>query len=221
MVYFGGAGGIRTLDRALQPYNGLANRRLQPLGHSSGKADMPDAGASRKRQIAVRRIPCNLEGLWGDHATKSPDGKTPVRTADRRWAGREIHCRDQDLNGTGRQPVFILYGGRLARRARAAVPRPEPALSLVGWMISVGTDDSLEHSIRRKPFAVRNGNPAFGAPAPRCARQIELFENRLMKQRFVIKSRSQLSVNCATPIQKRRPSQGPKRFLYCVCRGVR
>jgi hypothetical protein len=33
----GGAGGIRTLDRALQPYNGLANRRLQPLGHSSGR----------------------------------------------------------------------------------------------------------------------------------------------------------------------------------------
>src|SRR5713226_2168975 len=32
----GGAGGIRTLDRALQPYNGLANRRLQPLGHISG-----------------------------------------------------------------------------------------------------------------------------------------------------------------------------------------
>jgi hypothetical protein len=31
----GGDGGIRTLDRALQPYNGLANRRLQPLGHVS------------------------------------------------------------------------------------------------------------------------------------------------------------------------------------------
>src|ERR1043166_8336584 len=31
----GGAGGIRTLDTALGPYNGLANRRLQPLGHSS------------------------------------------------------------------------------------------------------------------------------------------------------------------------------------------
>ena len=31
----GGDGGIRTLDRALQPYNGLANRRLQPLGHIS------------------------------------------------------------------------------------------------------------------------------------------------------------------------------------------
>src|SRR5271163_4798472 len=32
---YGGDGGIRTLDRALQPYNGLANRRLQPLGHVS------------------------------------------------------------------------------------------------------------------------------------------------------------------------------------------
>jgi hypothetical protein len=46
-----GAGGIRTLDRALQPYNGLANRRLQPLGHSSGTPDMPDAVPSRKRQV--------------------------------------------------------------------------------------------------------------------------------------------------------------------------
>ena len=32
----GGEGGIRTLDRVVRPYNGLANRRLQPLGHLSG-----------------------------------------------------------------------------------------------------------------------------------------------------------------------------------------
>src|SRR5882724_9509649 len=31
----GGGRGIRTLDRDLSPYNGLANRRLQPLGHPS------------------------------------------------------------------------------------------------------------------------------------------------------------------------------------------
>ena len=31
----GGVGGIRTLGTAFQPYNGLANRRLQPLGHHS------------------------------------------------------------------------------------------------------------------------------------------------------------------------------------------
>ena len=46
----GGAGGIRTLDRALQPYNGLANRRLQPLGHIS----VPQTGethSSRESRI--------------------------------------------------------------------------------------------------------------------------------------------------------------------------
>ena len=31
----GGERGIRTLDRTLRSYNGLANRRLQPLGHLS------------------------------------------------------------------------------------------------------------------------------------------------------------------------------------------
>ena len=32
---YGGEMGIRTPDRAFRPYNGLANRRLQPLGHLS------------------------------------------------------------------------------------------------------------------------------------------------------------------------------------------
>ena len=62
----GGDGGIRTLDRALQPYNGLANRRLQPLGHVSTQADMPDAGATRKRQICTIAISAkclNIKGL--------------------------------------------------------------------------------------------------------------------------------------------------------------
>jgi hypothetical protein len=29
----GGEEGIRTLDTGFSPYNGLANRRLRPLGH--------------------------------------------------------------------------------------------------------------------------------------------------------------------------------------------
>jgi hypothetical protein len=33
----GGGDGIRTHDRGLSPYNGLANRRLQPLGHPSAR----------------------------------------------------------------------------------------------------------------------------------------------------------------------------------------
>src|SRR4029077_8136007 len=32
----GGEGGIRTLDTTFGSYNGLANRRLQPLGHLTG-----------------------------------------------------------------------------------------------------------------------------------------------------------------------------------------
>ena len=50
----GGDGGIRTLDRALQPYNGLANRRLQPLGHISGR--------SARRDICPTRSP--IASVW-------------------------------------------------------------------------------------------------------------------------------------------------------------
>ena len=35
----GGEGGIRTLDRGLRPYSGLANRRPQPLGDFSAPAE--------------------------------------------------------------------------------------------------------------------------------------------------------------------------------------
>jgi hypothetical protein len=66
---FGGAGGIRTLDRALQPYNGLANRRLQPLGHSSVEPDMPDAGVGRKRQISGCRISKPIPSQFNDCGT--------------------------------------------------------------------------------------------------------------------------------------------------------
>ena len=34
----GGEAGIRTLDTGFGPYNGLANRRLQPLGHLTARA---------------------------------------------------------------------------------------------------------------------------------------------------------------------------------------
>jgi hypothetical protein len=33
MLRNGGEAGIRTLGTGFSPYNGLANRRLQPLGH--------------------------------------------------------------------------------------------------------------------------------------------------------------------------------------------
>ena len=48
----GGVGGIRTLGTAFQPYNGLANRRLQPLGHhSKGKKRRPIRALSRPQDV--------------------------------------------------------------------------------------------------------------------------------------------------------------------------
>ena len=57
LVYFGELAeteGIRTLDTALRPYNGLANRRLQPLGHVSGGGNqaLPGDGSKHKTGIA-------------------------------------------------------------------------------------------------------------------------------------------------------------------------
>ena len=45
----GGEAGIRTLGRAFGPYNGLANRRLQPLGHLTAEFQVYDywVGTSR------------------------------------------------------------------------------------------------------------------------------------------------------------------------------
>ena len=59
----GGEGGIRTPGRGISPYNGLANRRLQPLGHLSGGAfnNLPHA-----RQFCCWPI----AGLWKSSAAR-------------------------------------------------------------------------------------------------------------------------------------------------------
>src|SRR5438270_10664498 len=49
-----GEGGIRTPDRGISPYNGLANRRLQPLGHLSsrcGNSQFADGSATPTSRI--------------------------------------------------------------------------------------------------------------------------------------------------------------------------
>ena len=68
-MHTGGDGGIRTLDRALQPYNGLANRRLQPLGHVSGcrryarRCPAPQA-PDLHYPACVTRNPSHLRSSW-------------------------------------------------------------------------------------------------------------------------------------------------------------
>src|SRR5881296_3806695 len=53
MVVRYGEGGIRTPDKAFRPYNGLANRRLQPLGHLSHN-DLRDSITSLEAQLEPR-----------------------------------------------------------------------------------------------------------------------------------------------------------------------
>src|ERR1043166_5168213 len=48
-----GEGAIRTPDKVLRPYNGLANRRLQPLGHLSNFAGRNLAGVAKPRYPSV------------------------------------------------------------------------------------------------------------------------------------------------------------------------
>ena len=75
----GGDGGIRTLDRALQPYNGLANRRLQPLGHISGR--------NARRDICPTPPP--IASVW----RRSCAGSSQIAIASN-WT-----------SGTGRRPL--------------------------------------------------------------------------------------------------------------------
>jgi hypothetical protein len=103
----GGAGGIRTLDRALQPYNGLANRRLQPLGHSSIRADMPDAGARRKRQIRIAQ----------GHLMAPTDSVHPQGPFGVPLQGRGL-CRPQPRNEV--RPDVRIFGA-----AWKAAPEPQ------------------------------------------------------------------------------------------------
>src|SRR5580698_1984187 len=58
---YGGERGIRTLDRAFQPYNGLANRRLQPLGHLSGSVALSIQGSPCRRSGPLPRISAGRE----------------------------------------------------------------------------------------------------------------------------------------------------------------
>jgi hypothetical protein len=91
---YGGDGGIRTLDRALQPYNGLANRRLQPLGHvskpsASGRnsTDAPRAAFGAGGPASSRR---NISGGSDDVGDMPCAGKASRQaTAQRaRWLNK-------------------------------------------------------------------------------------------------------------------------------------
>ena len=73
IVRTGGEGGIRTLDTGVSPYNGLANRRLQPLGHLSG-----DFQQFSMSTMLVGGSP-NPEGLKVGSVSATTSTSTPKR----------------------------------------------------------------------------------------------------------------------------------------------
>ena len=78
----GGEAGIRTLDTGFGPYNGLANRRLQPLGHLTG------AGIAKYNVSA----PEGLDGI-GPGRPAGRDVAREQRDADNGDRGREKRHR--------------------------------------------------------------------------------------------------------------------------------
>ena len=79
-----GETGIRTPDTGLTPYNGLANRRLQPLGHLSGgffdctcivsgsAGEVKPPSSSRVVTSLTQSYPCPSHEPAGSAARKAP-----------------------------------------------------------------------------------------------------------------------------------------------------
>ncbi len=59
-----GERGIRTPGTGLTPYNGLANRRLQPLGHLSGGCGKHGIGEQPGRQTVWRSFRGRGQNAW-------------------------------------------------------------------------------------------------------------------------------------------------------------
>ena len=101
-----GETGIRTPDTGLTPYNGLANRRLQPLGHLSGESS---TATSWYRPLRSRSNSVGDEGLTQAPPTRRPDprrGRRRAASARRRAvadpSGRSPRCAARSPNSSYR-----------------------------------------------------------------------------------------------------------------------
>lgn len=76
-----GEGGIRTLERGFHPFNGLANRPLQPLGHLTNEGlfnHFPPAAGKTSAEVRARNM-----GLWAQR-----DGPLALK---KRWAFKHLN----------------------------------------------------------------------------------------------------------------------------------
>lgn len=122
----GGDGGIRTLDRALQPYNGLANRRLQPLGHVSIPSDWVPPTPCRPNRL--RPTPAGETGAGSflgrssTYARALPGRQGPTAASAQRHDGAPRPCNR-------RRPKAFHLSERAGRlRLRRGRPGPRTRL---------------------------------------------------------------------------------------------
>ena len=135
-MMIGGDGGIRTLDRALQPYNGLANRRLQPLGHISAARrdsrppDMPDARAHCKTRAQTAR----------SFAATAPLGRTefcaPLRPGRGRPSRRHGTSMTRALRAVGPTDARLVARQTLVHDAEQAIDLDRIAIDRVGDLLA-------------------------------------------------------------------------------------
>jgi hypothetical protein len=112
----GGDGGIRTLDRALQPYNGLANRRLQPLGHISGSTRYARRGGEPQAPDYVASIAA--PGFIPGRTVPSASLAARVSQSPDRWATDLDICREVVSR-------VVRFCGILSAPSRHAAPKPQ------------------------------------------------------------------------------------------------
>jgi hypothetical protein len=108
----GGEAGIRTLDTAFGPYNGLANRRLQPLGHLTAT-----------RMLSINDI--------AGYAKPLARGTVPETVPARDRAAASIRANG-DLTASRKRHRFFSEPSIPAPRWRSRICSPELANALTG-----------------------------------------------------------------------------------------
>ena len=168
----GGDGGIRTLDTPLQAYNGLANRRLQPLGHVSSGGALIEAGwpdcKPREPRIegvvtvgldAYRRAPHRLLSQWGNKAKNRPNpagwlactrGISFSRRWRRSWRWRPAPWRRSSASRAP-PPRRAIAASSAARRRRRHAPRAANSCASPSWPKPAAMQAAAPPAARRPP----------------------------------------------------------------------
>src|SRR5262245_14484660 len=147
----GGEAGIRTLDTTFRSYNGLANRRLQPLGHLTASIFLTISALSRPlirlcsslcSSSPNLRSSVHLDGGFVDHRriNDSTPARDPIRLLAYLAIGTERARRSARVNPTG-----IPTTGSSRRALVAALDYGDPSRLL----------DSLPKRRRNRPERYR------------------------------------------------------------------